>query len=262
MCGIGAFHVVGGEFDPGRCARILLRLLEARGRDASGVAWHEASASGIETMILKGDVKGSVLAESIKPGEIGSTGIVHTRWATQGDPSFNVNNHPIDVEGIVGVHNGHVSNDSSLFARMSDSGYVRKGQVDSEAAFAWLAHGPESQSIVDRMAEIRGNAALLWLETGDGRQRLHAARLTTSPLAMGQMRGGSVIVASTDAILMEAAKRLNIAFEFVHSFEEGDYVIVEGGRISDLISVPMPKKISSVPLSSYGGASLFEKGGK
>lgn len=267
MCGIGAFHVVGGEVDPAKCARVLLRLLEARGRDASGVAWHQASAGSVETMILKGNIKGSDLAKQIKSEQIGSTGIVHTRWATQGDPSVNLNNHPIDVAGIVGVHNGHVANDRELFAKIDQSIYKRQGQVDSEALFAWLAYGDPQKSLIERMAMIKGNAAALWLETEDARQRLHLARLTNSPLVMGQMSGGSVIVASTQAILDEAAKRLDIRFEFCHSFDEGDYVIVEDGRISDLIAVPMPIKPAVADRaiiggSMYSGGSLFEKGWK
>lgn len=269
MCGIGAFHVVGGEVNPGRCARVLLRLLEQRGRDASGVAWHQQDSSGaIETMVWKGNIKGSQLAEHIKPEQIGSTGIVHTRWATQGDPGDNLNNHPIDVAGIVGVHNGHVSNDVELFKHLDVETYKRQGKVDSEAAFAWMAHGDEQKSIVERMSMIRGNAALMWLESGDKRQRLHAARLTSSPLVLGQMEGGSVILASTKAILDESAKRLNIKFVFEYEFSEGEYAIIENGRISDMLEVPMPKKesrsygYSSVSTSAYSAGSLFEKGGK
>lgn len=267
MCGIGAFHVVGGEVDPAKCARVLLRLLEVRGRDASGVAWHQEVAEKIETMIFKGNIKGSDLARQIKSEQIGSTGIVHTRWATQGDPAVNLNNHPIDVAGIVGVHNGHVANDRELFGKIDSSIYSRQAQVDSEALFAWLAYGDPQKSLVERMSMIRGNAAAIWLETEDQRQRLHLARLTNSPLVMGQMSGGSVIVASTKAILDEAAKRLEIKFEFCHEFDEGEYVIVESGRISDLISVPMPIKPAAVDRAIIGGSmyssgSLFEKGWK
>lgn len=265
MCGIGAFHVVENEFDAGRCARILLRLLEVRGRDAAGVAWHQVVDGKVESIVMKGNVAGSELAKDIKPGQIGATGIVHTRWATKGSPEVMENNHPIDVAGIIGVHNGHVSNDDALFAKIDKSVYKRVGQVDSEAAFAWLAHGDQEKPLAHRMADVRGNAALLWLDSHDERQRLHAARLTSSPLVMGQMKKGSVIFASTESILDEAAKRLNIEFEFRYSFVEGEYCIVENGRISDFVDVPMPKV--DVPAYRHGStdyqvASLFEKGGK
>jgi glucosamine 6-phosphate synthetase-like amidotransferase/phosphosugar isomerase protein len=267
MCGIGAFHSVGDELDAGRCARVLLRLLEVRGRDASGVAWHEDSSEGVETMILKGDISGSKLAEQIKPGDIGSTGIVHTRWATKGSPEVNANNHPIDVAGIVGVHNGHVSNDDALFKQIDKSVYSRVGEVDSEAAFAWLAHGDQEIPLLERMAMVKGNAALMWLNTNDKRKRLHLARLTSSPLVMGQMKGGSVVACSTEAILMEAAKRLNIQFEFVYSFVEGEYAIIEDGRLSEFVEVPMPKVESKLfadvkALPSYKGYSSYESKSK
>lgn len=267
MCGIGAFHVVGGEVDPSRCARVLLRLLEVRGRDASGVAWHQQSSSEVETMIFKGNVAGSSLAKQIKSEQVGSTGIVHTRWATQGDPSINLNNHPIDVCGVVGVHNGHVANDRELFAQIEREAYQRQGQVDSEALFAWLLHGDQKKSLVERLAMIKGNAAAIWLETADQRQRLHLARMTNSPLVIGQMSGGSLIAASTKPILDEAAKRLEIEFEFQMEMSEGDYLIVEEGRISDLLSIPMPPKPAFadrkiISGSMYSSGSLFEKGGK
>jgi glucosamine--fructose-6-phosphate aminotransferase (isomerizing) len=218
------------------------------------------------TSIFKGNIPGSELAKQIKPGQVGSTGIVHTRWATKGDPSVNLNNHPIDVQGIVGVHNGHVSNDDALFAKIDKSVYQRQAAVDSEAAFAWLAHGDHAKPITSRMADIRGNAALLWLDSHDERQRLHAARLTSSPLVMGQMKKGSVIFASTQAILDEAAKRLNINFEFCYDFKEGEYCIVENGRVSDFMDLPMPKyelpTYKHASNANYQAASLFEKGGK
>lgn len=260
MCGIGAFHIVGGEFCPTKCARVLLRLLEVRGRDASGVAWHEESAGSVETMVMKGALKGSDLAKQIETGSIGSTGIVHTRWATQGSPSDNANNHPIDVAGLVGVHNGHVKNDRELFGKIDAAVYGRVGQVDSEAAFAWMAHGGEAD-MVSRMGKIQGNAALLWLETGDERQRLFAARLTSSPLVLGQTEKGSVILASTKAILDETAKRLEVKFDFQFEFGEGEMMVFEEGRISDYLEVPVERPTLILPTSvqSYVGKSKFEK---
>lgn len=263
MCGIGAFHIVGREFCATKCARVLLRLLEVRGRDASGVAWHEESKGSIETMVMKGAIRGSDLAKQLETGAVGSTGIVHTRWATKGSPENNLNNHPIDVAGIVGVHNGHVSNDNELFSRIDKGAYVRAGQVDSEAAFAWMAHGA-GESMLSRMGKIQGNAALLWLETGDERRRLFAARLTSSPLVLGQTEAGSVICASTKAILDETAKRLEVKFEFEYDFAEGEMMVFEEGRISDFVEVPMERPALTFPksLPTYAGRSSFEKGGK
>ncbi|HEY76689.1 MAG TPA: hypothetical protein G4O00_11010 [Thermoflexia bacterium] len=59
----------------------------------------------------------------------------HTRMPTKGDPLRNVNNHPLRTEHVVGIHNGVISNDDELFARL---GLPRAGEVDSEIAFRLL----------------------------------------------------------------------------------------------------------------------------
>jgi hypothetical protein len=68
-------------------------------------------------------------------------------------------------------------------------------------------------------------------------------------------------------ILVEAAKRLNVSFEFTHEFAEGEYVIIENGRISEWAEVPMPRFAlapakNQTSTSAYGAQSIFEKGGK
>lgn len=249
MCGIGAFQIVGGECDPRQVARVLLRLLEVRGRDASGVAWHDKG----ETYIRKGAIPGSVLAKQLHD-RIGTTGVVHTRWATQGSPKQEANNHPIDARGVVGVHNGHCSNDKALLQQCTD--YKRQGEVDSEAIFALIAHGRKGTKLRERLAEVRGSAALLWLRTNDANERLHVARLSSSPLVLGLTKGGSIIAASTEHILRETAKRCKLVLEVVHTLDEGTYMRCENGRISETQRVAVPRSWFT-PLPNYTAASTF-----
>lgn len=236
MCGIGAFQIIGNECEPAKVARVLLRLLEVRGKHASGVAWHEKG----ETFVRKSAVAGKELARQLK-GEIGTTGIVHTRWATQGNPKDNNNNHPIDVGGIVGVHNGHIVNDSELINKCVD--YKRQGQVDSEAVFAYMAHGKKGTKLVDRLAEVRGNAALLWLRSYDKQERLYAVRLTSSPLWFGQTKLGSIVFASTENILKETGKRCELVFEYVYEMKVGEHVVAQDGQIKYMTSVVVPAPV-------------------
>jgi predicted glutamine amidotransferase len=56
----------------------------------------------------------------------------HTRYATQGSPSVNDNNHPIVTASAIGVHNGWINNDAKLF---KEENMFRLAQVDSEAIF-------------------------------------------------------------------------------------------------------------------------------
>lgn len=234
MCGIGAFQIVNNEVSATKVARVLARLLQVRGTDASGVAWHDNG----QTWVNKSNIAGAELARQLKD-DIGATGIVHTRWATQGTPTNNDNNHPIDVGGIIGVHNGHVSNDVDLLARCVD--YKRCAQVDSEAAFAFIAHAPQELSLIERLQQIRGNAALLWLDSYDETETLHAARLTSSPLVFGQTVMGSIVFASTRAILLETAKRCDIELEYMHELAEGTYLKIQHGIVTDMQTFDMPR---------------------
>ena len=60
----------------------------------------------------------------------------HTRQPTKGDPACDENNHPILAGPVLGVHNGHITNDDALFACRL---YPRSGEVDSEVIFRLLA---------------------------------------------------------------------------------------------------------------------------
>lgn len=59
----------------------------------------------------------------------------HARKPTKGEVNHSLNNHPITTKNLIGIHNGEVSNDDSLFGNFS---MPRKGMVDSEAIFALL----------------------------------------------------------------------------------------------------------------------------
>lgn len=256
MCGIGAFQIMNSEVEPAKVARVLLRLLEQRGRDASGVAWHDSG----DTYICKDNCAGKELARRL-PSDIGTTGIVHTRWATKGDPANNLNNHPIDVGGLVGVHNGHISNDDALIAM--SHGYERQAQVDSEALFAYLAHAPAERTLEDRVRPVRGNCAMLWLESYDQREILHGARLTTSPLYFGQTVAGSFIFASTISILKETAHRCELQLEYIHEMQEGTYVRCQAGVLTEMLPLPIPEPLFALPygrrshLPDYSKASKY-----
>lgn len=221
MCGIAGFSLNSAEkIDATDLACHLLVCIQQRGYDATGSAWSE----GPKVMFSKAPLAASdyVLDDFDMPSDT-KTAILHTRWATQGSPKNNDNNHPIVLPGIVGVHNGHVSNDDELIRR---AGIGRVGEVDSEAIFAAI----KSMGRHKALSSIRGGAAVAWLSPDDP-TTLHLARCTRSPLAFGQTRKGSLVFASTMPLLMQACR--NASVRLVERFEmpEQTYVSVFDGRI-------------------------------
>lgn len=237
MCGIGGAQLREGDGDAKLLAQNLLHELTVRGSHASGIAWHENNAN--QTWVMKHNSPGTQFAKSLKNEQIGNTFIVHTRFATQGHQSNMNNNHPIDVEGIVGVHNGHINNDDELIEKCK--GYKRKGKVDSEAAFAYLAHGPKARGLYARLSDISGGAALMWLNSCGPRKILHIVRLSNSPLCFGETEKGSVVVASTKDILLKACNKSNISLKHIEELKEGMYLRFEKGEITQMQDIELPK---------------------
>ncbi len=59
----------------------------------------------------------------------------HTRKPTKGSRWNPLNNHPVIVGETVGIHNGTISNDDSIFEKEE---FHRNGEVDSEVIFSLL----------------------------------------------------------------------------------------------------------------------------
>lgn len=91
----------------------------------------------------------------------------HCRFPTKGSAEQNTNNHPIVHGGVVGVHNGGISNDEELWIKFDISKH-RKGIVDSEIIFGLIEHfikksssklGNTAEAIVEASSYIRGGYA-------------------------------------------------------------------------------------------------------
>jgi glucosamine 6-phosphate synthetase-like amidotransferase/phosphosugar isomerase protein len=116
-----------------------LTFNEKRGREASGVAVIQRDG---QHTLFKQPVVASDLVNM--PGYQATIAAIddntvcilgHTRAPTKGSRWNNANNHPIHSEHIIGIHNGHIKNDDSLFDRL---GLPRAGEVDSEIIFRLL----------------------------------------------------------------------------------------------------------------------------
>ena len=146
---------------------------EVRGRDASGIMCSTKTGT---IDVVKKDMRSSYLSNTelykkvidetvdLKENKIWSV-IGHCRAKTKGSELNNTNNHPIVRQDVVGVHNGSIQNDDSLFRENSD--IKRNGQVDSEIIFALIEkyvreapHGEKIHtSIIKTMKETTGAVA-------------------------------------------------------------------------------------------------------
>lgn len=264
ICGIAGFCLSPEEVDPlgrrinsRRLAQALLLGIEERGPHATGAAWR-CDLTGHVTQ--KRDVTASRFVKGLSMPRRAQAAILHTRYWTKGVPSNPLNNHPIQVANIVGVHNGGVWNDDELF---TDMGITKRriAQVDSEAIFATLAYGmeryentesrrvPQADTITDLLEVIEGGAAVAWLNNEEPDDVMHVARLSSSPLVWGQTKLGSFVFASTVEALYEGADAARM--EIVHGeyLEEGTYLRIKAGRITDQT---MFKPASSDFASSFG----------
>lgn len=133
---------------------ILKRMLHKstrRGRDATGIALVSTS----KAMVLKHHIPGRTFVETkafenatdkfldmSKPEEDGTRPLVilgHNRQQTQGTYRNKHNNHPIITNQVIGIHNGMISNDDTLFNSYSQK-IKRKAEVDSEIIFRLIDH--------------------------------------------------------------------------------------------------------------------------
>lgn len=247
MCGIAGYCLAPSErCNSSKLSRRLLLGIEERGRHATGAAWRNDDKPQV-VQVFKRALPASKLihdyAHRITPNA--SSAVLHTRWATQGDPSNALNNHPIVCDKVALVHNGHVSNDDEIFQRLN---VRRRAKVDTEAIAALLAYG--EGDVTELLSQIRGGAAVAWLNAEDKSNVLHLARVSYSPLHIAQTEAGSVLYASTRLAVVRAARKNNLKLTFHWDVPERTYIKVKDGKIIE--ERQLPRVDTYLSESEYG----------
>ncbi len=128
---------------------------EERGKAATGLAVVQANG---DIEIYKQAIPASEFVETTtyqslleKVGPNTTLILGHTRLPTQGSVNNPGNNHPIEAGMVLGVHNGHISNDDELFERWH---LPRRAEVDSELIFQMLAELWPPTSLDDYLSEV------------------------------------------------------------------------------------------------------------
>jgi hypothetical protein len=159
MCGILGILAFGGTLEKKQekirqevmifLSSELLQLTQPRGKDATGIA---TLFSNCDYMGLKMGIPPTDFVARFGGTEKDFDGYLniwrkksvparmvlgHCRKSSVGNSEDNVNNHPIKVGDIIGVHNGTLSNHDRIFELLKCN---RDGTVDSEAIFRLLHH--------------------------------------------------------------------------------------------------------------------------
>ncbi len=187
MCGII------GYIGPNDTRKILinsLELLEYRGYDSAGVAFHE----GNKIAVYKKAGRVSDLAEIVNAVKLPETfgGIGHTRWATHG-AVIDKNAHPHQQGKVTLVHNGIIENYKELIKTYELESEL-KSDVDTEVAAALLNRFYDNDpysAIRQLVSIIRGTFALAIMFT-DRPNEIYAIR-KVSPIVVCETENERVL---------------------------------------------------------------------
>src|SRR3954452_2552193 len=131
MCGLAGLCLADGALlDATAVTRLLAAGIAERGSDATGFAYLDGAG---DVQVEKDSLPLARFFERLPLPDGPRTAIAHVREFTKGVPGVNDNNHPIRYGSVVGVHNGHLSNDDELFAQFARPRSTPRISVDSEA---------------------------------------------------------------------------------------------------------------------------------
>lgn len=261
LCGIAGFCLNPNEtVNARRLAASLLYGIETRGYDATGAAWRKDDGT-VEAQKQAVPAR-KFIKDTLSVPRGAQDVILHTRFATQGSENNNLNNHPVRVGPVVGVHNGMISNDRQLFNRMGVAD-KRQGEVDTEAIFAAIFYGPQYPDGTairhlpgcdgpwDALAEVRGSAAVAWLDERDEPGRMHLGRTRQSPLYWAQTDYRSLVFASTMDAVAESCEVVGMKIVGDGYLDEGTYCLIEKGSAKDV------KEFKPMNDFYYGGSGGY-----
>lgn len=220
MCGIFGIVAKAARFSHQELTRIcddLFRLSESRGKESSGLAALTAETIAVykqpaaASVLVKSDEYHALLRRFDGDGVDGSgrTPIAlmgHARLVTNGSQENHDNNQPVIKDGIVGIHNGIIVNDTALWQEFPT--LQRRSQVDTEVLLSLIRHfylqsGQLTDAIREAFQRIEGTASIAAMFTD-----LNVMALATNNGSLYTCRsfgGDATIFASEQYILQQLA---------------------------------------------------------
>ncbi len=170
MCGVFGFLV---SDKPGRPAtlvestiRHLAKAAESRGKDSSGLVlqhtWKREitvfKANRRITQLLQSVEVGRALREVPRRATATQRGSMvamgHSRLVTNGSQLQDDNNQPVLKDGVIGIHNGIITNDAAIWAQHRE--LTREYEIDTELLLALVEAGLGRGHSIDGAVSIAG----------------------------------------------------------------------------------------------------------
>lgn len=267
ICGLAGFSLnPNATVDATVLSAALALSIESRGGHATGIAHYHPHQKAV--LVTKDGVTAyefiDQIMESVDPKC--RAAIIHTRFGTKGSSDANENNHPIVLPGIVGVHNGIVSNDDEVTKKLE---LDRVAEVDSEVLF----HIIRDQGVRHVAEHVHGDAAVAWMNVGHEPGKMlrpptvNIAVLNNRPAVMAwlfhrDMKKPSstelsegVVFASTAAALRMVEKDLGgeyrIAFPPSYDMVDGQFACLLDGSVTWQDDVPKVTRPATKYSSDY-----------
>ena len=228
-CLFGLIDYAGcfSAYDKNKITAILSKECEVRGTDATGIAYN--TKSGLH--IYKRPLPAHKIHYKI-PAEANVI-MGHTRMTTQGSERFNFNNHPffgsVDKMKFALAHNGVLHNDFVLQkdeklpqTQIQTDSYVAVQLIEKENALDFA-------SLKNMAGKVRGSFCFTVL---NDRNDLYFVK-GDNPIALYKF-GGFYLYASTDEILKNALRKLNISKFTKINVECGDILKISSDGVIDV----------------------------
>lgn len=264
MCGIAGIHFKRpGALSPAQTERFvncLLLGIEHRGTDATGIV---SVAPGGKKIVLSKEALAAEDFIKIRPS-LGDDPLrsilLHTRFATQGHQSRNVNNHPVLHGTTFVTHNGHIGNDADLFKANE---IERLGEVDSEVIAA-LINKVGFDNVCLALQELQGGFAIAAIDAQTP-DKLVLAKGNSSPLVIFENKDFIVWASLREAIEEAWGATLGTPprkWKF-QEFKPGQILMFNGAE-RELLEFKVkayPSRVVYAGYEYFGGRSTYTSSG-
>ena len=168
----------------------------------------------------------------------GRQAIGHNRYSTTGEVSLR-NIQPFFADlyggGISLAHNGNLTNALELRNNLVKDGAIFRTTSDTETIVQLIAKSKRAKmidKIIDTLFQIQGGYALVMMTN----KKLIGLRdpFGIRPLVLGKLNNSYVFASETCALDIIGAK-------FIRDVENGEVVVIEGGKLSSIKPFPLIK---------------------